>query len=110
MQVRVTRGMDFEGQKRFDWEASDGAGGVDVPKNTLDRLTAEREAFEVAYLRYKRTLDEIDELLCRAEDARARGEARQGAAAMPLARPSSTASSTAQSLAVAVAESKSKYR
>ena len=70
MRVRINIGLDFDGNHTFDWQPSNDRGAVDIPKSTLDRWTEEREAFTVAYLRWRRVMEEIEETLYRAEHAR----------------------------------------
>ena len=53
-----------------EWERSDAPAAVDVPKATLERWSTEREAFALAYLRWKRVAEEIEETLYRAEERR----------------------------------------
>lgn len=104
-------GLDLEGLQTFDWQASETDGALEVPKNTLDRWSTEREAFKVAYLRYKRVLEEIDELLYRAENARARPKPRRDTTPAPASSPApAPGAAPAQALASAVAQSKAKYR
>ena len=76
MRVRIDIGLDLDGIHTFQWEPSDAAGAVEIPRTTLDRWTAEREAFHVAYLRWKRVSEEIEETLYRASDARGAQTAR----------------------------------
>ncbi len=97
MRVRIDVGLDLEGLATFNWEPDESALAVDVPKNTLERWATEREAFHVAYLRYKRVLEEIDDTLYRAESARTRPDGRKDSQPVPA-------------LAAAVAQSKAKYR
>ena len=70
MRVRIDIGLDFNGNHTFSWEASDSPGAIDVPKATLQRWAAEREAFKVAYLRWKHVSEEVEEALLRAEQRR----------------------------------------
>lgn len=70
MRVRIDIGLDLDGIHTFQWESTDAAGGVEIPRTTLDRWMAEREAFHVAYLRWKRVSEEIEDTLYRACDAR----------------------------------------
>jgi hypothetical protein len=86
MRVRINIGLDFDGHHTFEWEPSDDPAAVEVAKSVLDRWTAEREAFAVAYLRWKRAMDEIDETLYRAERARAGAEVAVAVAAGPRRR------------------------
>ncbi len=72
MRVQIDIGLDFDGIHTFEWKAVHAPGAVDVPKSTLERWTAERESFTVAYLRWKRVVEEIEETLYRAEERRAR--------------------------------------
>ncbi len=76
MRVRLNIGLDFDGNHRFEWEASDAPGAVDVPKATLERWSAERESFQVAYLRWKHVAEEVEEMLYRAEQRRTEASAR----------------------------------
>jgi hypothetical protein len=71
MRVRINLGLDFDGIHTFAAEASEAPGAVDVPKATLERWNAEREAFTVAYLRWKHVTEEVEEFLYRAEQSRA---------------------------------------
>ncbi len=66
MRVRIDIGLDLDGIHTFTWEPA-GEGGLEVPRTTLDRWTQEREAFRVAYLRWKRVSEEIEDTLYRAE-------------------------------------------
>jgi hypothetical protein len=91
MRVRIDIGLDLDGIHNFTWEPSELPGAIEVPKNTLDRWAAEREAFQVAYLRWKRVIEEIEDNLYRAEANRARNE-----------------SPAARDLATAVAQAKAK--
>lgn len=70
MRVRIDIGLDIDGLHTFSWEPTQHPSGVDIPKTTLERWTAEREAFRVAYLRWKRVSEEIEEALFRTEKAR----------------------------------------
>jgi len=70
MRVRIDIGLDLDGIHTFQWEPSEATGAVEIPRTTLDRWTAEREAFHVAYLRWKRVSEEIEETLYKASDAR----------------------------------------
>ena len=72
MRVRLDIGLDFEGRHTFDWAANDDAGAVDVPKAVLERWSAEREAFKIASLRWKRVMEEVEDTLYKAEQARAK--------------------------------------
>jgi hypothetical protein len=71
MRVRIDIGLDQDGVHTFQWEPTNSATGVEVPRTTLDRWTAEREAFHLAYLRWKRVCEEVEEVLYRTGDARA---------------------------------------
>ena len=84
MRVRINIGLDFDGNHTFDWQPSNDRGAVDIPKSTLDRWTEEREAFTVAYLRWRRVMEEIEDTLYKAEHARVDKEAAKEA---PLAEP-----------------------
>ncbi|MBI5511142.1 MAG: hypothetical protein HY903_20465 [Deltaproteobacteria bacterium] len=75
MRVRINIGLDFDGNHTFDWLETADAHAIEIPKSTLDRWTAEREAFTVAYLRWKRVMEEIEDTLYRAEHARSEKEA-----------------------------------
>ena len=70
MRVRLNIGLDFDGNHTFEWQASSDPGAVDIPRTTLDRWAAEREAFTVAYLRWRRVMEEIEDTLYRAESRR----------------------------------------
>jgi len=70
MRVRLNIGLDFDGNHTFEWQASNDPGAVDIPRTTLDRWAAEREAFTVAYLRWRRIMEEIEDTLYRAESRR----------------------------------------
>ena len=70
MRVRINIGLDFDGNHTFEWHDSTDKSAVDIPQSTLDRWAHEREAFTVAYLRWRRVMEEIDETLYRAEHAR----------------------------------------
>jgi len=74
MRVRIDIGLDFDGNHTFDWRESDDPQAVEVPQSTLDRWMGEREAFTVAYLRWRRVMEEIEETLYRAEHSRASQE------------------------------------
>ena len=63
-------GLDFDGIHDLTWESADGPGAVDVPRSTLERWRAEREAFRVAYLRWRRVAEEVEEALFRDEQRR----------------------------------------
>jgi hypothetical protein len=76
MRVRIDIGLDLDGIHTFQWEPTEAAGAVEIPRTTLDRWTAEREAFHVAYLRWKRVSEEIEDSLYRASDARGLGGRR----------------------------------
>lgn len=67
MKVRLDLALDFEGQHTLVWQPSDATGALDVPRAMLDRWLAEREAFKVASLRWKRVIEEVEEQLYRAE-------------------------------------------
>jgi hypothetical protein len=71
MRVRINIDLDFDGVHTFDWQASEAPGAIEVPRATLERWTAEREGFIVAYLRYKRVIEEVEDTLYRAEQKRA---------------------------------------
>lgn len=73
MRVKVHIGLDFEGNHTFSWEPSAAPDAIEVTKATLDRWASEREAFGVAYLRWKRVVDEIEEHLVKAEQERNNG-------------------------------------
>lgn len=73
MKVRVDLALDFEGQHTLAWEATDVSGALDVPRAMLERWLAEREAFKVASLRWKRVIEEVEEQLYRAERDRVHG-------------------------------------
>ena len=60
MRVRLNIGLDFDGNHTFEWQASNDPGAVDIPRTTLERWAAEREAFTVAYLRWRRIMEEIE--------------------------------------------------
>jgi len=83
MRVRLDIGLDLDGIHTFRWEPSDAPGAIEVPKTTLDRWTAEREAFHLAHLRWRRVSEEIEEALYRAESARSRGEPLAAAVSEP---------------------------
>ncbi len=70
MRVRIHMGLDLDGIHDLRWEASDAHTAVEVPRSTLDRWTAEREAFRVAYLRWKRVSEEVEETLYQIERER----------------------------------------
>jgi hypothetical protein len=70
MRVRINIGLDFDGNHTFDWCESTDRGAVEIPKSTLDRWAQEREAFTVAYLRWRRVMEEIDDTLYKTEHAR----------------------------------------
>ncbi len=67
MRVRLNIGLDFDGNHTFEWQESNGPGAVDISSSTLSRWSTEREAFTVAYLRWKRVVEEIEETLYRCE-------------------------------------------
>ena len=71
MRVRLNIGLDFDGNHTFEWQASSDPGAVDIPRTTLERWAAEREAFTVAYLRWRRVMEEIEDTLYRADSRRA---------------------------------------
>ena len=83
MRVRINIGLDFDGHHTFEWEPSDDPSAVEVPKSVLERWTAEREAFTVAYLRWKRVMEEVEETLYRTEHARTDREVAVAVAAAP---------------------------
>jgi hypothetical protein len=70
MRVRINIGLDFDGNHTFEWSPSLEPGAVDIPKSTLDRWAAEREAFTVAFLRWRRVMEEVEETLYRAGSSR----------------------------------------
>jgi len=70
MRVRIEIGLDFNGNHALNWYPSDDPGAVDVAKSTLERWSNEREAFTVAFLRWKLVMEEVDETLYRSERAR----------------------------------------
>ena len=70
MRVRIDIGLDFEGNHTFTWRPSDDPDAIDVPRSSLARWDDEREAFQVAYLRWKRVIEEIEEVLFRADEGR----------------------------------------
>ncbi len=74
MRVRLDIGLDQDGIHTFRWEPSDHPSAVEVPRSTLDRWTAEREAFQVAYPRWKRVCEEVEDALYRATTARTEPE------------------------------------
>jgi hypothetical protein len=74
MRVRINIGLDFDGNHTFEWGESADRGAVDIPKSTLDRWAHEREAFTVAYLRWRRVMEEIEDTLYKAERARVEKE------------------------------------
>ncbi len=67
MKVQLDLALDFEGQHTLAWQPTENAAALDVPRATLDRWNAEREAFKVASLRWKRVIEEVEEQLYRAE-------------------------------------------
>ncbi len=70
MRVRIDIGLDFDGNHTLAWTPSDAPNAVDVAKTTLERWNAEREAFTVAYLRWRRVIEEVEDTLYRAPQAR----------------------------------------
>ncbi|OGQ77527.1 MAG: hypothetical protein A2289_08070 [Deltaproteobacteria bacterium RIFOXYA12_FULL_58_15] len=74
MLAHINIGLDFDGNHTFEWKPSNDPSAVDIPKSTLDRWTAEREAFNVTFLRWRRVMEEIEETLHRAETVRTRRE------------------------------------
>jgi len=70
MRVQIDIGLDFDGNHTFDWKPSTAPGAVDIPKTALERWALEREAFTLAYLRWKCVVEEIDETLHRAGEQR----------------------------------------
>lgn len=81
MRVRIDLNLDFDGHHALDWTPASGPQGVEVPRATLERWAAERDAFQVALLRWKRVIDEVEETLFRTE----RERHEQDAAATRLA-------------------------
>lgn len=71
MRVRIKLDLDFEGHHSLEWEQSDAPGSVEIPKTALERWAAEREAFRLATLRWKRVIEEVEEQLYRVERERA---------------------------------------
>jgi hypothetical protein len=86
MRVRLNIGLDFDGNHTFDWQPSNDPGAVDIPPSTLDRWTAEREAFAGAFLRWRRTMEEIEDTLYREESQRTAEPALALAAAPRIRR------------------------
>lgn len=84
MRVRIDIGLDFDGNHTFEWTPSDDPSAVEVGRSTLDRWTAEREAYTVAFLRWKRVIDEVEETLYRAEHSRAAREPAVAVAVAPV--------------------------
>jgi hypothetical protein len=70
MRVHIDIGLDFDGNHTFAWHPSGDPGAVEIPKTTLDRWAGEREAFTVAFLRWRRVMEEIEETLFRAGASR----------------------------------------
>jgi len=95
MRVRINIGLDFDGNHTFDWQPSNTRGAVDIPQSTLARWAAERDAFTVAYLRWRRVMEEIEETLYRAEHTRT--ERGTESAASELAYATATARRGARS-------------
>ncbi len=85
MRVRIDIGLDLDGIHTFRWQPSDAVGAVEVPKTTLDRWTDEREAFRLAYLRWKRVSEEIEEALYKSERDRAYSDEPAQALAVAVA-------------------------
>ncbi len=81
MRVRIDIGLDFDGMHTFDWAESKAPGSIDVPRTTLQRWTKEREAFKVAYLRWRRTIEEIEDTLYKVEPETAEAHVQVGVAA-----------------------------
>ncbi len=87
MRVRIDIGLDFDGHHTFSWQPAEGPGAVDIPRSTLERWGGEREAFTVAFLRWKRVVEEIEDSLYRADEGRGQAEVvTVGTAARKLGR------------------------
>lgn len=67
MRIRINIGLDLDGVHTLQWEPTDSVSAVEVPTSTLERWTAEREAFHVARRRWQRISEEIEDALYRAE-------------------------------------------
>jgi hypothetical protein len=79
MKVRLDLALDFEGHHTLEWEPSNLAGSIEVPKATLERWALEREAFRVAALRWKRVIEEVEDTLYRTEQDRVSAQDRASA-------------------------------
>lgn len=86
MRVRIDIALDLDGVHTFQWAPSDNPNAVEVPRTTLDRWTAEREAFRLAHLRWKRVSEEVEDTLYRAEHERARPEVTALASAVAASK------------------------
>ena len=75
MKAKIDIGLDFDGIHNFEWEPTDAPGAVEIPRSTLERWMAEREAFTLSYLRWKRVIEEIEDSLYQAERKRHAGAA-----------------------------------
>jgi hypothetical protein len=85
MQVRINIGLDFDGNHTFEWTPSSDPNAVDIPHSTLERWAREREAFTIAFLRWRRVMEEIEDTLYHAEIGR---QAARPALAVVTAQPS----------------------
>ena len=71
MRVRIHIGLDLDGFHTLQWEPNDSVSAVEVPLSTLERWTAEREAFHIARRRWQRISEEVEDALYGAERTRA---------------------------------------
>ena len=67
VRVEIDIGLDFDGIHTFHWNPCEKPIGVEVAKPKLERWDSEREAFALAYRRWKQVIDEIDECMHQSE-------------------------------------------
>lgn len=72
MRVKLSLELDVDGVHSLTWEPNEADGAVEVPKALLERWAAEREAFRIAHLRWKRVAEEIEDYLHAAEEQHGR--------------------------------------
>ncbi len=63
MGVRIDIGLDLEGNHTFEWQRSDDRCALSIPQGTLERWSDERQAFVEAQKRWRRVMEEVDEVL-----------------------------------------------
>lgn len=67
MRVQIDLGLDLHGNHTFAWQRAEGLAGIEVPRTTVERWAQEWDSFKLAYLRWQRVVDEIDDHLYRAQ-------------------------------------------